>query len=590
MKQHVNIAIDTSFNVLSTLKKYSTIKHSLFNYWSLLFYNKYIYYFFNCFLKQGKKSMAIKLVYLLLMNLKKKTMISPILVLQSALLNYRHILKLNIIQYRRKKIFSYILLSLNKQVKISIKYLAAQFASFNLSTSKYSLVDRLSIFILNLFFRTPLIYGRFLQHSAQVHKLIQENKKGFRRKKKKYKKRRRKRWWKLRRLSHRQRRKFFVHKSLRHLTKAQLRRRRKEMMEKYYLIYPQDRIRNRLKRKRKRKVRRRMRKSKKRLNIITRRIRKVLIRSIRRPLRKRRFKLKKRKNIEYKNSIRNLYLDTSNSVDMPLLEDLNICNNFFIHSIAKIQSNSFYFYLLFGKWYKVLEYTYANLTSSFWHLYNLRSRFLRHHIYSNALTKQIAPKIQNVYVKYLIKYLNNTQLLKDKIMNITSVSSFVADPILSANFIKLLKIKKQNKVVKSSLRYSVRVKKSNFLNKQLSKKTYVEKYYCIRNLLRKKSLRFFLKSQQLKEIKSFSNKLLRVRFLKLIRTLYLQKNMKIGRARYSVRTHLFSRLKRIFFLLVRYKLIRLVWFSLRAISLRRTKPLRIHYRRVIANKAFLIKN
>lgn len=147
-------------------------------------------------------------------------MISPILVLQSALLNYRHILKLKIIKYKRKKIFSYLLLSLNKQVKISIKYLAKQFNSFNTNNIKYSLVERLAIFILNLFFRTPLIFGRFLQHSAQVHKLIQDNKKTFKRSKfKKYKRRRRRnkfgfRWrWKRRVKSRPKKTKFNLKRS-----------------------------------------------------------------------------------------------------------------------------------------------------------------------------------------------------------------------------------------------------------------------------------------------------------------------------------------------------------------------------------------
>ncbi len=563
MKQHVNIAIDSSFNVLTTLKKYSTIKHSLFNYWSLLFYNKYIYYFFNCFLKQGKKSIAIKLVYLLLISIKKKTMISPILVLQSALLNYRHILKLKIIQYRRKKIFSYILLSLNKQVKISIKYLAAQFASFNISTNKYSLVDRLSIFILNLFFRTPLIFGRFLQHSAQVHKLIQENKKGFKRKKKKFKFRRRKL------------RSRYMSKWKR-VPKSQL------MRIKMDLALTKN-VRRR----------RRTRKGKKRLRILKRRIRKVLIRSIIKPLRKRRFKIKKRKHIEYKNSLRNLYLDTSTSVDMPLLEDLNLHNNFFVQSISASQANSFYFYLLLGKWYKVLEYTYKDLTSSFWHLYNLRTRFLRHRIYTNVLTNQIAPQIQNVYVKYLIKYLNNSQLIQEKLLRTASVSTFTSDSVLSNNLVNLLNTKKRNKrqnKKKTSLTYSVHSTNLKINSHKQSLNTYLDKPSCIRYILRKKSLRSFLRKQQLKKVVGSASILLRKRIMKLLRVIYTQKAIKLRKRRYLPLVHLFSRLKRIFFILVRFKLIRLVWFSLRAVSLRRARPLRLNYRKIIANKAFLIKN
>jgi ribosomal protein S7 len=570
MKQHVNIAIDSSFNVLTTLKKYSTVKHSLFNYWSLLFYNKYIYYFFNCFLKQGKKSIAIKLVYLLLINIKRKTMISPILVLQSALLNYRHILKLKIIQYKRKKIFSYILLSLNKQVKISIKYLAAQFASFNISTNKYSLVDRLTIFILNLFFRTPLIFGRFLQHSAQVHKLIQENKKGFKRKKKK---------WKFRR---RRRRRKYIPKS------------KWKRISRLKRIYKYKRKHGQLKSLLTKSLRRRkqIKKRKKRLRILKRRIRKVLIRSIIKPLKKRRLKTKKRKNIEYKQSIRNLYLDVSNSVDLPLLEDLNVNNNFFIQSVSNPQAKSFYFYLLLGKWYKILEHTYKDMTSSFWHLYNLRSKFLRHRVYKNVLVNQVAPQIQNVYVKYLIKYLNNSKLVQKKLLRTVSSSTFITDPKLSTNLISLLDIKK--KIIKKKKISVIRATKLNtkldINSNKPSLKTYLDKPSCTRFILHKKSLRLFLRTQQFKQKKGTLNSVLRSRIIKLIRSIYIQKNIKLRRTKYVPLIHLFVRLKRIFFILIRFKLIRLVWFSLRAIELRRSRPLRLRYRKIIANKAFLIKN
>jgi hypothetical protein len=49
-------------------------------------------------------------------------------------------------------------------------------------------------------------------------------------------------------------------------------------------------------------------------------------------------------------------------------------------------------------------------------------------------------------------------------------------------------------------------------------------------------------------------------------------------------------MRRYFFMLIRFKLIRLVWFGLRAFALRRTKPLFESTKRNIATRVFLVKN
>ena len=77
-------------------------------------------------------------------------------------------------KYRRRKVYSYRLLSLNRQVKFSIRHLATQFFAFNVPTLKYSMVDRLTVFILNLFYKTSLVYGRFLKHYTRVYKILDE--------------------------------------------------------------------------------------------------------------------------------------------------------------------------------------------------------------------------------------------------------------------------------------------------------------------------------------------------------------------------------------------------------------------------------
>jgi ribosomal protein S7 len=621
VKQHINISVDTKVNVHTILNRYNNMRHSLFNYWSLLFYNKYLYYFFNCFFKQGKKQVAIKIVYFLLYTLKKKTMISPILILQAALLNYRHILKLKVIKYRRKKIFSYLLLSLNKQVKVSIKYLSKQFKSFNIS-NKYSLVERLSIFILNLFFRTPLIFGRFLQHSAQVHKLIEDNRKVF--KKTKFKKFKRKRFKKKFNFRWRRRRPFIFKKRKRSFSivsnknkfklrtkinlkgkyinkwksnkKEKLNLKKKINLKKKNKLLLLKKVRKnkilkfkRLLRLRKQRLiikRKLMLKRKKRMNlrIVKRKIRKVLVRSFIRPLKRKRYKLKKHKFTEFNQTVKHLYTDTNTNIDFDVLNEIQTMNTFFINSIPKNSVRKFFFYILLGRWYKLLERTYHYLTTPFWHLYNLRTNVLRHKLYSKPVVQELVPHIQTKYITLLIKYIVNPTVRDIKLDNIKGKSNYNADPLL---FSTLYNIYRRKHSVKSHLKTKLTLTYSR------TKKTSTNAYKLVGNnidlnpmykFLRRKSLRKFFKNKLLSKYK------IRKRIKKIITSFYAQRLLRIQRRKYTSFVHILTRVRRYFYAMIRFRLVRMIWRALRAVSFRQTRPLNRISRKIIANRAFLIKN
>jgi hypothetical protein len=523
-------------------------------------------------------------------------MISPILVLQSALLNYRHILKLKIIKYKRKKIFSYLLLSLNKQVKISIKYLAKQFNAFNTSNNKYSLVERLVIFILNLFFRTPLIFGRFLQHSAQVHKLIQDNKKTFKRAKfKKYKRRRRRnkfssRWrWKRKTKVKTKKTKFSLKRSTK-LNKLNKIIKKKKIQKKN----KQKKVSGHLSRSFKKRKRLRRQKKNNNVKVMKRRIRKVLIRSFTRPLKRKRYKLKKYKLTEFTSTIKQLYVDTNKNIDFDVLNDIQTVNTFFVNSIPHTSVRKFFFCIVLGKWYKLLEKTYYYLTTPFWHLYNLRSRLLRHRLYNKPIVQQIAPQIQNSYIKYLIKYLANPVAAQMRINNV-GTSRYSVDPFLLSHYINMYRRKSKQKITKlnssAKLILSFNLPQARIHDNIKSTSTTSTNNTFITSssiyhFLKRKSIRKFLKRKQ-----SVRTRVkIKVRLLKLIRSLYMQRMLKIQRRKYLPFINVLLRMKRYFFILIRFKLIRLVWFALRAVSFRRTRPLFKNIRKVIATRAFLIKN
>jgi hypothetical protein len=108
----------------------------------------------------------------------------------------------------------------------------------------------------------------------------------------------------------------------------------------------------------------------------------------------------------------------------------------------------------------------------------------------------------------------------------------------------------------------------------------------IRCLLQSKRVRTYVKN---KISKSRARGLYK-RLLFFIRSFYLQNHLKMRKRTYSSIVNILLIMRRYFFMLVRFKLIRLVWFGLRAFSLRRTKPLFESTKRNIATRVFLVKN
>lgn len=156
------------------------IVDNLWKYWQLQSQDKYISTFINCFLKRGKKYQSFKLFQNLLKIIKDKIMLPPVFVLQSALLNYKNIIRIRTIQFKKKKFYKFTILDSDRQVHASIKYLSKRFNSYQ-DRSENDLVECLAIFILNLFFKTPIVYGSFLKDSLAIKKNLSK----FTRKKKK---------------------------------------------------------------------------------------------------------------------------------------------------------------------------------------------------------------------------------------------------------------------------------------------------------------------------------------------------------------------------------------------------------------------
>ena len=570
-------------NVPSILKKYNSIRYSLFNYWSLLLYNKYIYYFFNCFFKKGKKNIAIRLVYLLLITLKKRTMISPILVLQSALLNYRHILKLRIIKYRRKQFVSFILLSLNRQIQISIKHLSKQFSSFNLNTNKYSILEKLVVFVLNLFFKTPLVFGKYLQQIAEIHKLIDESRsKGKRKYKGRNKRKRRRRRKRYSKFKGKIKFKFLRNKKLRKKFKRQVFKIKWARMTKRqkYLF------KLRIKRKR---IKKHMKKVNK-VHLVQRRIRKRFLLSILKPLRKKKYKRKKRKLSDYKYSILQLRSDISINSDLQLINTERVHNKYFVSNFSFKSARLFFFYINIGMWYKLLEQTYSNITSPFWHLYNLRSKFFKQKLYEHVASKKLAPDVNNLYIKHLIKFLNNKELIKTKLSNIKFNTSFTIDNELLLKHIGLYKSKVLNIYNKKKTYFKKKQNKKIDLNKSIStkkfsllKKLYYQRSYIYPIYTNKKLLNFIRNNKR-------NTHLVKSKLTTILRLIFNQRYLKLKRRYLQGLIHYVHYIKQHFFILIRFRLVRLIWCALRSISERRNKFLVPRRKKGVAVRAFLIKN
>ena len=320
-----------------------------------------------------------------------------------------------------------------------------------------------------------------------------------------------------------------------------------------------------------------------------------MVRSFTRPLKRKRYSLKKYKLTEFTSTIKQLYLDTNTNIDFDMLNEIQTVNTFFVHSIPHLSVRKFFFCIILGKWYKLLERTYYYLTTPFWHLYNLRSRLFRHRLYSKPIVQQIAPQIQNSYIKYLIKYLSNPVAVKLKIKNMNGISKYNVDPFLLSHYIHIYRKKNKHHLInfnnneKLVLSFNIpQIRKKDNINRTpitSAIKTFVTSN-SVHNFLKRKSIRRFLKRKH-----NRNNKYqIKVRLLKLIRSLYIQRMLKLQRRRYLPFINVLFRMKRYFFILVRFKLIRLVWFALRAVSFRRARPLSKNVRKVIATRAFLIKN
>lgn len=527
---------ELNLNQLTYIKKYHFLKHNLFNYWSLLYYNKYIYYFFNFFFKRGKKMYSIKLIYLLLYHLKKKTNLPPILVLQSALLNYRHVLKLKVLKYRRRKVYSYVLLSLHKQVRVSVKYVADQFSKFSKGFGKkYSLIEKLTIFVLNMFFKTPIIYGRYLKDSSHIHKVIQEKQpRGS-------KNRRSKRKIKAKKKGNKGKRGNKIKKGI---TRFRFRRKRK------FNIF---------------KVR----------------------------------KMKVRKYNEYKLNLWSLYNDFNSPFDLSIISDIDttrirqrknkLYSTRFKYPLPYVK---FLFYVILGRSYRLLENGYNEYHTTIWHNYVLRSTKLDYFFASdkskyNVKKLDFSEQDQNkkqsdtgndneskkrereIFFKQLEIFLRHQYSKRNTLGNYDFINENDINSIYyrynlnDYSSIKklLLSSKKKNSINKYNRRFKVKefnkakskskkriFKKDNPFNlfKSLSKKK--------KRKVLKTDITFFLKSLRLIIQRSCISKPRRRLTRMLVRFVYM--------------------IRRVFYLLIRFKLMKIVWLTMRAFYFKRFSGIR----------------
>src|SRR5690554_1835325 len=152
---------------------YTLFENRLINYWQLFFYNKYLYSFFNTFCREGNRSFTLKLIYLLLTNLKKKASIPPILILKSVILNFKQFVKVNVKKFKRRRYYSITYLSYEHQVKQSISNLVRYFYLVSRKSRVESLVEQLTYFFLSLFLKTKSFYGRYMHSMSDYNRRVQ---------------------------------------------------------------------------------------------------------------------------------------------------------------------------------------------------------------------------------------------------------------------------------------------------------------------------------------------------------------------------------------------------------------------------------
>lgn len=139
----------------------------------LFFFNKTLYSFFNTFCRNGKKGLTLKLVLLLLNNLKNKTLLSPILILKSVILNNKLFFKINETKFRRKTFYSITHLDPEHQVSYSIGSLN-RYLKHVVLNNQSNLVDTLTKFFLSFFLKDDLIYKNYINRIIDSNQNINE--------------------------------------------------------------------------------------------------------------------------------------------------------------------------------------------------------------------------------------------------------------------------------------------------------------------------------------------------------------------------------------------------------------------------------
>jgi hypothetical protein len=477
-------------------------------------------------------------------------MLSPILVLQSALLNYRHILKLKVLKYRRRKIYSYILLSLHKQVRISIKYLAEQFNKFSSANNKYSLVEKLTIFVLNMFFKTPLVYGRFLQNSSQVHKIIKDK----------------------------QRRPF---------KKKNRKGKKKQIGNK-----KSSELKSNL-----RKNRRKVKKIKGKFQTIRPFKKKKGLRAFKFKKRFKRFILKKRyrkKLNEYTYSLSSLYNDLNTSSDLSIISDIHTTkvkgrknHSYVTKAKYPIPFAKMLLYVILGKSYRLLENSYNLYFSPVWHQYVLKSKkfggispfFLNslsstRNLKGNKVdSKEGSPTHQrNLFLKQLSIFLqyqsskDNNQLVNLSQLNLSDANILLSLYKHSHTHLKRRILARQREKMLLQQALATKAKKKRASNK-LKKKLRISLLFKLLSLKKKKNI-FFSDRQS---------------FILLVKRVYFKLLCKSKkRGKHFLKGSLYT-IRKYFYFLLRFKLMRLIWLTLRAFHFRRVVKLRTKKNLTAAN-------
>ena len=151
----------------------SNVNNHFINSLQLFFFNKTLYSFFNTFCKNGKKGLTLKLVLLLLNNLKHKTLLSPIVILKSVILNNKFFFKVNETKFRRRTFFSVSHLDPEHQVNYSIGSLN-RYLKQVVSNDNSDIVDTLTKFFLSFFLKDEHVYKDYINDIIETNQSINE--------------------------------------------------------------------------------------------------------------------------------------------------------------------------------------------------------------------------------------------------------------------------------------------------------------------------------------------------------------------------------------------------------------------------------